>query len=66
VTVCYKTALGSSIMPPATGTGSGKETVTTMDDHAKRFTTMEDLIRPLQPLADVGKNLVMQVMEQGH
>jgi hypothetical protein len=53
-------------MPPATGTGSGKETVTTVDDHAKRFTTMEDLIRPLQPLADIGKNLVMQVMEQGH
>jgi hypothetical protein len=52
-------------MPPAAAAGSGKEIVTSIDDLAKRFTALEESIRPLQPLIDVVKKLATQVAEQG-
>jgi hypothetical protein len=36
---------------------TGKETATTVDDLAKRFAVIEDLIRPLQPLAETVQKL---------
>jgi hypothetical protein len=52
-------------MSPAAGAGSGKETMTSIDDLAKCFTAMEEAIKPLQPLIDVVKKLAAQVADQG-
>jgi hypothetical protein len=49
---------GSPTMSSTVDVGSGKESVTTIEDLAKRFTFMEDRIRPLQPLLETVKNLV--------
>jgi hypothetical protein len=48
------------------GVGTGKESATTVDGIAKRFAVMEDLIRPLQPLAETVWKLAEQVADQGH
>jgi hypothetical protein len=37
----------------------------TVDDLAWRFTIMEDLLRPLQPLVHMVSKLASQVAEQG-
>jgi hypothetical protein len=39
--------------------------MTSIDDMAKRFTGMEEKIKPLQPLIDVVKKLAVQVTDQG-
>jgi hypothetical protein len=52
-------------MSPAAGSGLGKETATSIDDLTKRFTAMEEAIKPLQPLIDVVKKLAAQVTDQG-
>jgi flagellar biogenesis protein FliO len=52
-------------MSPAAGAGSGKETATSIDDLAKRFTAMEEAIKLLQPLINVVKKLAAQVADQG-
>jgi hypothetical protein len=52
-------------MAPTTNSGSGKETAPTVEDLAKRFAVVEDLILPLQHLADTVKALAAQVAEQG-
>jgi hypothetical protein len=46
---------GSQVPPtmaPATSSGTGKDATPTVEDLAKRFAMMEDLLQPLQPLAD--------------
>jgi hypothetical protein len=44
-------------MSPTAGSGLGNETATSIDDLTKRFTAMEEAIKPLQPLIDSVKKL---------
>jgi hypothetical protein len=52
-------------MSSVAGAGMGKESTTIVDDPAKHFAVMEDLIQPLQPLAEIVWKLAEQVTDQG-
>jgi hypothetical protein len=43
------------------GAGTGKESGSTIEDLAKHFAMMLELVCPLQPLAETVKNLAAQV-----
>jgi hypothetical protein len=51
-------------MASSAGAGTGKESATTVDDLAKRFVIMEDLLWPLQPLTKTVRKLAKRVTDQ--
>jgi hypothetical protein len=57
---------GSPNMSSNAEVGTGKESACTIEDLAKRFAIMLELVHPLQPLVETVKNLAAQVAEQGH
>jgi hypothetical protein len=51
-------------MSSSAGAGTGKESATTVDDLAKWFAIMVDLLQPLQPLIETVRKLAEQVADQ--
>jgi hypothetical protein len=52
-------------MPSSADAGSGQDAAIIVNDLAQHFVIMEDLLHPLQPVANTVTKLVSQVAEQG-